>query len=106
MARALLSLPPTIRRGDVIEVKALASHIMETGFRRTQYGELIPRDIVTDFVCLYNGVEVFSAVLHPSIAANPFIAFPVLVSDSGTITGRWTGDNGYSVTESVAINVT
>ena len=105
MARAIISLPASIRRGEVIEVKAITAHDMETGFRRTQYGQVIPRDIITDFVCLYNGAEVFAAELHPAIAANPFIAFPLLAADSGTITCRWTGDNGFSVTESVAINV-
>jgi sulfur-oxidizing protein SoxZ len=98
-------LPANPRRGDIIEVKALASHIMETGFRHTQLGAPIPRDIITDFSCSYNGREVFSAQLHPAIAANPYIAFSLRVGDSGTITGKWTGDQGYTVTESVAINV-
>jgi sulfur-oxidizing protein SoxZ len=105
MARAIITLPPNPRRGEIIEIKAITAHDMETGFRRTQLGELIPRDIVTHFVCMYNGAEVFSAELHPAIAANPFIAFSVLVADSGSITCRWTGDNGFSVTESVAITV-
>jgi sulfur-oxidizing protein SoxZ len=104
MARALITLPAVIRKGEIIEVKALTAHDMETGFRRTQYGALIPRDIITDFTCSYNGIEVFSAELHPAIAANPFLAFSILASESGTLTCKWTGDNGFSVTESVAIN--
>lgn len=105
MARALISLPANPRRGQIIEVKALIAHDMETGFRRTQFGALIARDIVTDFVCMYNGEEVFGAQLHPAIAANPYLAFSILVADSGVITGKWTGDNGFSVTESVNITV-
>lgn len=105
MARALISLPANPRRGQIIEVKALIAHDMETGFRRTQVGALIARDIVTDFVCMYNGEEVFGAQLHPAIAANPYLAFSILVADSGVITGKWTGDNGFSVTESVTISV-
>jgi len=105
MARALISLPANPRRGQIIEVKALIAHDMETGFRRTQVGALIARDIVTDFVCMYNGEEVFDAQLHPAIAANPYLAFSILVADSGVITGKWTGDNGFSVTESVTITV-
>ena len=61
----------TAKRGEVIEIKTLVAHAMETGFRRTQTGELIPRDIITQFVCTYNGVEIFRAELHPAIAANP-----------------------------------
>ena len=105
MARALISLPANPRRGQIIEVKVLIAHDMETGFRRTQVGALIARDIVTDFVCMYNGEEVFGAQLHPAIAANPYLAFSILVADSGVITGKWTGDNGFSVTESVTITV-
>jgi sulfur-oxidizing protein SoxZ len=105
MARALITLSPNPRRGEVIEVKALAAHTMETGFRRTQNGEPIPRDIITDFSCSYNGREVFSAQLHPSIAANPYIAFYLRVGDSGSISCKWTGDQGFTVTESVAIKL-
>ena len=105
MARALINLPANAKRGEIIEIKALAAHSMETGFRRTQYGAVIPRDIITRFVCTYNGTEIFSADLHPAISANPFIAFSTLATESGTIACQWIGDNGYSLTESVAITV-
>ncbi len=78
---------------------------METGFRHTQLGELVPRDIITRFVCTYNGVEIFSAELYPAIAANPLIAFSTVAAESGMLEFRWTGDNGYAVTQSAAITV-
>jgi sulfur-oxidizing protein SoxZ len=105
VARALINVPATAKRGEVVEIKALASHNMETGYRRTQLGALIPRDIIRQFVCAYNGVEVFRAEFHPAIAANPFIAFSTRATESGTITFTWTGDNGFSITESAAIRV-
>jgi sulfur-oxidizing protein SoxZ len=105
MARVVVSLPPRAKRGEIIEIKTLAGHPMETGFRRTQLGELIPRDIITRFSCSYNGVEVFSAELHPALAANPLLAFTTVATESGTLEFRWTGDNGYSATQSVAITV-
>ncbi len=105
MARAVVTLPAQARRGEIIEIKTLAAHPMETGFRRTQLGELIPRDIIRRFVCTYNGEEVFSAELHPAIAANPLLAFATVATESGTITFRWSGDNGYTVTETAAIRV-
>ena len=71
MARVIVNVPATAKRGEVIEIRTLAGHDMETGFRRTQTGELVPRDIITQLVCSYNGVEVFRADLHPAIAANP-----------------------------------
>jgi len=105
VASALINVPARARRGEIIEVKTLISHPMETGYRRSQVGEPIPRDIIRLFVCTYNGVEVFRAELHPAIAANPFIAFPTLATESGTLAFHWTGDNGFSATESVAIAV-
>ena len=105
MASALINVPARARRGEIIEVKTLISHPMETGFRRTQLGALIPRDIIRLFVCTYNGTEVFRAELHPAIAANPFIVFSTVATESGTIGFHWTGDNGFSVAESVEIAV-
>ena len=105
MASALINVPARARRGEIIEVKTLISHPMETGYRRTQLGALIPREIIRLFVCTYNGTEVFRAELHPAIAANPFIMFSTVATESGAIAFHWTGDNGFSVTESVAITV-
>jgi sulfur-oxidizing protein SoxZ len=105
MAKAMINVPARARRGQIIEVKTLISHVMETGFRRTQTGEMIPRDIIRLFVCTYNDAEVFRAELHPAIAANPFIAFSTMATESGTLSFQWTGDNGFSVTESAAITV-
>ncbi len=105
MTSALVNVPATAKRGEVIEIKTLVSHAMETGYRRTQLGALIPRDIIRLFVCTYNGTEVFRAELHPAIAANPFIAFSTVATESGTIAFHWTGDNGFSMTESAAITV-
>ena len=105
MTNAVVSVPATAKRGEIIEIKALVRHAMETGFRRTQLGELIPRDIIRQFVCSYNGVEIFRAELHPAISANPLLAFTTVATESGTITFRWTGDKGFSVTESAPITV-
>jgi sulfur-oxidizing protein SoxZ len=105
MASALINVPERARRGEVIEIKTLVSHPMETGYRRTQLGAPIPRDIIRSFVCTYNGTEVFRAELHPAIAANPFLVFSTVATESGTLAFQWTGDNGFSLTESVAIRV-
>ena len=71
MSSALINVPSKAKRGEVIAIKTLISHKMETGFRYTDMGAHIPRDIITGFVATYNGEEIFSAELHPAIAANP-----------------------------------
>ena len=105
MPSALINVPKKAKRGDVIEIKTLMSHIMETGFRHTAAGELVPRDIITSFVCRYNGNEIFRADLFPAIAANPFISFFTVAKDCGKFEFEWIGDNGFSETASAAITV-
>ena len=105
MARAVVTLPAQAKRGEIVEIKTLAQHAMENGFRRTQTGELIPRDIIRTFTCSYNGVEVYRVDLHPAVAANPLIAFTTVATESGTLSFQWVGDNGYTVTEIAPIRV-
>lgn len=105
MARALVNVPRTARRGDIVEIKTLISHPMETGYRPGLNGRIMPRDIVTRFTCAYNGTVVFSAELHPAISANPYLVFTTVATESGTLTLTWTGDNGFSQTETAPIEV-
>jgi len=105
MARPLINVPAKVKRGEVFEIKTLISHVMETGYRYTTTGERIPRDILTFFSCSYNGEEIFRADLYPAIAANPFIAFFTVATDSGTLEFKWIGDNGFSETATVPIIV-
>ena len=102
---ALINVPPRAKRGDVIEIKTLMSHIMETGYRHTADGAIVPRDIITRFTCRYNGSEIFRAELFPAIAANPFISFFTVATESGTFDFEWSGDNGFSATATAKITV-
>jgi sulfur-oxidizing protein SoxZ len=99
MARVLINLPARAKRGEVIEIKTLIAHPMETGYRLGSTGAAIPRDIINRFVCTYNGEEVFRAELFPAIAANPFIAFSTVATESGELVFSWTDDHGQTQTE-------
>ena len=105
MARALINVPPKARRGDIIEIKTLISHPMESGYRPGASGALIPRNIIKLFTCTYNDEEIFRAELSPAIAANPFLSFCTIATESGTLAFRWTGDNGFAATETAVITV-
>jgi sulfur-oxidizing protein SoxZ len=105
MARALVHVPANAKKGDVIEIKTLISHIMETGYRIGITGTPIPRDIIDDFVCTYNGEEVFRAKLYPAIAANPFISFFTVATESGTMAFSWTDQHGATQVQTAAITV-
>jgi sulfur-oxidizing protein SoxZ len=105
MTTALINVPKKAKRGDVIEIKTLMSHIMETGYRHTTSGQIVPRDIITSFACRYNGEEIFRADLFPATAANPFISFFTVATESGKFDFEWIGDNGFSETAAASIIV-
>jgi sulfur-oxidizing protein SoxZ len=106
MSRAIVTVPASARRGDIIEIRTLVAHPMETGHRVDSDGQRIPRDILRRFSCRYNGELVFEAELHAAIAANPLIAFHTVATASGRLEFTWEGDKGFLMTESATIQVT
>lgn len=105
IGRALVHVPPTAKRGEVIEIKAMVAHVMETGYRVGVSGKPIPRDIINQFVCTYNGEIVFRAEFFPAVAANPFLSFFTVATDSGTFAFSWTDQNGTTKVQTAAITV-
>jgi sulfur-oxidizing protein SoxZ len=106
MTRALINAPKTARRGEIIEIKAMIAHPMETGYRVGPNGTAIPRQIVNRFVCTYAGEEIFAADLYPAMSANPFISFTTVATASGTLSFAWTDDAGETQTATAEIAVT
>ena len=106
MARTLVTVPKSAKRGDVIEIKTLIAHPMETGFRTGDGGTVLPRNIIRRFTCRYGDEVVFAAQLFPAVSANPLLSFFTVATESGTLTCTWEGDNGFAQTESVALTVT
>ena len=105
MANVLINAPKKAKKGDVIEIKSLILHPMETGFRVGTNGRMIPRNIIDRFTATWNGEEIFAMKLSPAIAANPFVSFFTTARESGRVTLRWSGDQSFLVEESVVIAV-
>ena len=105
MARALINVPQKAKAGDVIAIKTLISHPMETGYRPKGDGSFFPRDIIQKFVCTLNGEEIFRADLYPAIAANPFIAFTTVAREGGLLVFSWSDDRGEAQMESAKLVV-
>lgn len=98
MARARIKVPRKISAGDIITVKTLVSHKMESGQRKDTEGNTIPRMIINKFTCEYNNTPVFSCDIDPAIAANPYFEFKARVEEAGTFKFTWVDDDG-EVTE-------
>jgi sulfur-oxidizing protein SoxZ len=105
-ARTVITLPTTARRGEVVELRTLIAHAMETGYRVGDAGQVLPRDILRRFECRLDGELVFAADLAPAISANPYLAFTLQATRSGTLSFAWTGDNGFAWSETRPFTVT
>ena len=104
-ARTVITMPASAKRGEVIEVRTLIAHPMESGYRTGADGQVLPRDILRRFECRHDGELVFAADLAPAIAANPYIAFSLRATSSGTLSFTWKGDKGFSQTEERRLDV-
>jgi sulfur-oxidizing protein SoxZ len=89
-----VKLPETAKAGEIIEIKTLISHPMENGLYKNEQGQRIPRKIINQFTCRYNGKIVLDARLEPAIAANPFFSFFVKATESGKFDFAWIDDDG------------
>ena len=105
MARALINVPAHAKKGDIIEIKALISHPMESGYRVGMNGTIIPRDIIHVFTCDYNGIEIFRADFSQAVAANPFMSFHTIATESGKLVFRWSGDKDFEAMDTAEIIV-
>ena len=105
MALARIRLPETARRGEVVEVRMVIQHPMETGFRR-ENGERVKRNAIHSLVCRYQGEEVFRATLSTGIAANPTLRFFVRAVQTGDLDFWWLDDDEIEATAKARLVVT
>jgi sulfur-oxidizing protein SoxZ len=100
-----VKVPKTASAGEVITIKTLISHNMESGQRKDKDGNTIPRQIINKFTCTVNGASVFTCDIDPAISANPYFEFSAKVTESGTFAFAWVDDNGETYTHEQAIEV-
>jgi sulfur-oxidizing protein SoxZ len=109
MASAIINMKRTATAGEVLLIKALVAHPMETGLRPGADGKVLPTDLIRTFTCTFETPDkkstVFSANLYAAIAANPYISFYFKASKSGRLTFTWVGDNGFNQSENVSLTV-
>ncbi|MEM6971556.1 MAG: thiosulfate oxidation carrier complex protein SoxZ [Pseudomonadota bacterium] len=104
--RPRVRVPKKASAGDVITIKTLISHPMESGQRKDRKtGELIPRKIINHFTASFNGEVVFDAAIEPAVSANPYFSFAMVVPESGTVAFKWVDDDGSIYTEEKSITV-
>jgi sulfur-oxidizing protein SoxZ len=105
MNKPRIKLPDQAKVGEIIDIKTVVTHVMETGNRKDADGKTIPRNIINSFVAKYAGSEVFRAEFGSGISANPYISFPMRVKGPGSFEFTWTDDEGATLVETATLNV-
>jgi len=103
--RAVITLPAAIKAGVAFEVRATVAHAMETGYRSSDDGSRLARDLVRRFECRLDGEFVFAADLYAAVSANPYLAFWMRADKPGELGFVWRGDNGFEHREVRVLNV-
>ena len=104
-ARPRIRAPRSAKAGEVVELKTLISHPMESGNRRDTTGDLVPRQIINRFTCELNGRLIIDVAMEPGVATNPYFEFYATVDASGEFLFTWYDDDGSVYTETSAITV-
>ena len=103
--RIHVRVPRTAQKGEVVRLMTKLNHPMESGWRKRQNGEPVPKDLIGEFVCLFEGKEVFRAEMDSGTAGNPYLSFFVRVEKSGTFQFLWRGDRDQVFHKEAAIRV-
>ncbi|MBN2740132.1 MAG: thiosulfate oxidation carrier complex protein SoxZ [Rhodobacteraceae bacterium] len=100
-----VKVPKSASAGEVITIKTLISHPMESGQRKDKDGKVIPREIINRFTCDFNGENVIDVTLDPAVSTNPYIEFDAKVPEAGEFKFTWYDDDGsvYEDSKKIAI---
>lgn len=103
--RPRVKVPKKATAGEVISIKTLISHPMESGQRKDGDGNTIPRSIINRMVVEFNGENVIDVTLEPAVSTNPYIEFEATVPESGEFKFTWHDDDGSVYEDTQAIEV-
>lgn len=98
-------VPKTASKEEVIAIKTLISHPMESGSVKDKDGNLIPRHIINRFLVEFNGTTVLDMDLEPAISTNPYIEFEAKIPETGDFKFSWFDDDGavYEDVQSITV---
>ena len=101
-----VKVPKTAAAGETITINTLISHKMESGQRKDDDGNVIPRSIINRFTADFNGQNVIDVTLEPAISTNPFFEFEAVVPETGEFTFTWYDDDGdvYDTSKKITVS--
>ena len=90
---------------EVVRVRALIEHRMETGLRPGDNGKIVPRNIIHAFEARLDDERLFTWIPETAISQNPYIEFTFIARKSGELQMKWTDDEGVVITSSNTVQV-
>ena len=100
-----VKVPKSASAGEIITIKTLISHKMESGQRKDKDGNKIPRSIINRFTCDFNGQNVIDVQMEPAISTNPYFQFEAVVPEAGEFKFTWYDDDGSICEKSKNISI-
>jgi len=100
-----IDMPTTAKIGEVIQIKTKIRHPMETGWRKSNDGQTVPRNRLTQFSCSFEGETIINAQYDSGVASDPYLLFYAKVTKAGLFDFRWEGDNNQVIHSQVALNI-
>lgn len=93
-----------VEKDGVVEVKALMSHIMETGQRKDSSGNVVPAHFIDLVEAKWNDKVVLSAQWGPAVSRDPFLSFKFKGGKKGDkVTLSWKDNKGESRSDTTDI---
>ncbi|RJG05691.1 thiosulfate oxidation carrier complex protein SoxZ [Noviherbaspirillum cavernae] len=90
--------------GDVVEVKVLIRHDMETGQRKDSSGKAIPAHFIQTLVAKCNDKVVLDAQMGTSVSKDPFLSFKFKGGNKGDkIAVTWVDNKGDTRTDEAVV---
>ena len=104
LAPPRVRIPRSARAGEVIEIRTLAEHPMETGLRHAST-PAPARDMLSRLVVRMNGEVLFVADLRNGTSANPYHVFFARIDQRSTFTFVWSDERGRTVTATALVTI-
>jgi sulfur-oxidizing protein SoxZ len=93
-----------VLRGNLVEVRVLMTHIMETGYRKDSNGVPVPAHFIRHVTATHNGREVLAAQWGPAISRDPYLEFRFADGAKGDkVRITWVDNLGYRRSDEVDV---
>ena len=105
IGKIMIKVPSAIKKGDVIPVKAMVVHPMETGQRKdSKTGNLIPEHYINDVKVYYGSDMVTSMEWGIAVSTNPFITFYLRADKAAPLKVMYKDNKGATFEKTVQVN--